>query len=360
MSGGFSLHDRRTSVKLDVVIRRIQLAASNDTYQIRPSLVMPYMVAFTDDVEKALYLQNNGVSFEALEYAFGRDHMFWYRASVSVGRCSIVGTTVKSPDRLPEHVVADEKHTWIRGERAYVAMTVGAGCLLGAEVSTSASATALTKSYGVFADEARDVNPDYAPKTVCLDPWQPAYAAWRKLFPAISVVLCFLHSVLKMKKSRPTGAPRTGLIGRSWHVYGASTKAQFSQRLRRLREWAEANLPVGSLLDAVHAMCAKRGAFTRAYDFETAYRTTNHVDRLMNRQDRRLYAMQYFHGTASSASLTMRSSALLWNFHPYGRRARPLDRWTSSPFTELNGFSYHSNWLHNLLIASSMGGRRRF
>jgi hypothetical protein len=39
-------------------------------------------------------------------------------------------------------------------------------------------------------------------------------------------------------------------------------------------------------------------------------------------------------------------------------RSRPLDRWTSSPFTELNGFSYHSNWLHNLLIASSMGGRR--
>jgi hypothetical protein len=191
MSGGFSLHDRRTSAKLDVVVRRIQLVASSDTYQIRPSLVMPYMVAFTDDVEKALYLQNNGVSFEALEYAFGRDHMFWYRASVSVGRCSIVGTTVKSPEKLPEHIVSDEKHTWIRGERAYVAMTVGAGCLLGAEVSTSASATALTKSYGVFADEARDVDPDYAPKTVCLDPWQPAYAAWKKLFPAILVVLCF-------------------------------------------------------------------------------------------------------------------------------------------------------------------------
>jgi hypothetical protein len=168
----------------------------------------------------------------------------------------------------------------------------------------------------------------------------------------------FLHSVLKMRKSRPTGASRTGVIGRSWHVYKASTKAQFSQRLRRLREWADAHLPKGSLRDAVHAMCSKRGSFAQAYEFEAAYRTTNHVDRLMNRQDRRLYGMHYFHGSVASASMTMRSSALLWNFHPYGRRARPLERWKSSPFIELNGFSYHSNWLHNLLIASSMGGRR--
>ena len=38
---------------------------------------MPYMVAFTDDVEKALFLRHNGASLEALEYAFGRNHMFW-------------------------------------------------------------------------------------------------------------------------------------------------------------------------------------------------------------------------------------------------------------------------------------------
>jgi hypothetical protein len=68
MSEGFSLHDRRTSVKLNVVVRRIQLRASNDTYQVRPSLVMPYMVALTDDVEKALYLRHSGVSSEALAY----------------------------------------------------------------------------------------------------------------------------------------------------------------------------------------------------------------------------------------------------------------------------------------------------
>jgi hypothetical protein len=295
---------------------------------------MPYMVAFTDEMDKPLFLRHNGASFAALEYAFGLDHMFWYRASTSNGRYSIVGTTVKSPEHLPE------KHTWRRGQRAYVATTVASGCILGAEVSTSASATALTKSYGVFADEARDVDPTYAPKTVCLDSWKPARQAWKKLFSAVSVVLCFLHSILKVKRSRPTGVMRERLIGRSWHVYAASTKAQFSQRLRRLREWADAKLPEGSLLDAVHAMSAKCNWFTQAYDFDDAHRTTNHVDRLMDHQDRRFYAMHYFHGTLTAASLAARSGALYWNFHPYGRRARPQAKWTCSPFTELNGFAY--------------------
>jgi len=50
--------------------------------------------------------------------------------------------------------------------------------------------------------------------------------------------------------------------------------------------------------------------------------------------------------------------ALLWNFHPYGSRTKSNDPSRSSPFQDLNGFQYHDNWLHNLLIASSMNGQR--
>lgn len=128
--------------------------------------------------------------------------------------------------------------------------------------------------------------------------------------------------------------------------------------MRRLREWAVKNLQAGTLSDAVSALWNKRESFKAAYDFDNAHRTTNQVDRLMDHQDRFLYGMHYFHGTAASATMTTRSAALLWNFHPYGRRARPTDAWKSSPFTELNGFAYHDNWLQNLLIASSMGGWR--
>ncbi len=82
------------------------------------------------------------------------------------------------------------------------------------------------------------------------------------------------------------------------------------------------------------------------------------LDRLMNHQDRLLYNMQYFHGNQSSARRYLRSMALVWNFHPIGVRTRSKNISRYSPFTDLNGWSYHQNWLHNLLIASSMNGRR--
>ena len=105
-------------------------------------------------------------------------------------------------------------------------------------------------------------------------------------------------------------------------------------------------------------MCRRAAQFTVAYQFPQAHRTSNMLDRLMNHQDRLLYTMQYLHGDKESARLYLRSMALVWNFHPYGARTRSNDSHRSSPFTELNGYSYHENWLHNLLIASSMNGRR--
>ena len=105
-------------------------------------------------------------------------------------------------------------------------------------------------------------------------------------------------------------------------------------------------------------MCRRRADFTPAYDCPQAYRTSNAVDRLLNHQDRLLYAMRYCHATTASARLAVRAMALQWNFHPYGARLRRDQTSRVSPFHDLNGFQYHSNWLHNLLIASSMGGLR--
>lgn len=267
MASGFTFHDNIVSAKQDVVTCRIRINASRDVYQIRPAFVMPYMVAMTDEVEKALYLRRWGVPFDALAYVFGRNPMFWYRASMSLGRPSIVGTTIKSPELLPEHLVADEKHTWRQGDKAFVATTVAGGCILGAEVSMSASPEALEQSYGVFAEEALNVAPDYQPKTVCVDPWRATCQAWVNLFSSVSIILCFLHSILKIRKCKDVLDQLRGkLIGRGWHVYQAKTKQQFSQRMRRFREWAEAKLPSGQLLDAAYAMFAKRDSFKRAYD----------------------------------------------------------------------------------------------
>jgi hypothetical protein len=127
--------------------------------------------------------------------------------------------------------------------------------------------------------------------------------------------------------------------------------------LRRLAEWARPTLD-GSLAQTIAKMATHRDDFTLAYDCPQAARTTNAVDRVHTHLARVLYAMHYCHGQQASARLAVRAWALQWNFHPYGPRLRHAQPSRSSPFTDLNGFQYHANWLHNFLIASSMGGLR--
>jgi hypothetical protein len=359
MSEGFVLHDKSWSIKQQVMLRRLELTATAAVFLVRPSFLMPYMVGRTEAVEKALYLRHWGVPFDALVYVFGRDAMYWYRAELALGRPTIVGSTVKQPENLPAHVLADEKHTWALGQEVYVATTVGGGCILGATVTEAASADALEAAYGEFAQEAHELSPTYSPQTVCTDGWEGTQSAWRRLFPTVGIILCFLHSVLKIAACCGRDrARRTLVLDRVWAVYNSCTRAQFSQRLRRLREWATAGLPEGALRKMVLKLCGKGPQFARAYRFPGAHRTSNALDRLMNHQDRRLYAMRYLHGTPDAARLAMRAMALQWNFHLYGARTRRDDPTRRSPFHDLNGFEYHPKWLHNLLIASSMGGRK--
>ena len=359
MSEGFVLHYKRWSIKQQVMLRRLELKATAAVFLVRPSFLMPSMVGRTEAVEKALYLRHWGVPFDALAYVFGRDAMYWYRAELALGRPTIVGSTVKQAENLPAHVLADEKHTWALGQEVYVATTVGGGCILGATVTEAASADALEAAYGAFAQEAYELSPTYSPKTVCTDGWEGTQSAWRRLFPTVGIILCFLHSVLKIaERCGRDRARRKLVLDRVWAVYDSCTRAQFSQRLRRLREWATAGLPEGTLRQMVLKLCGKGPQFARAYRFPGAHRTSNALDRLMNHQDRRLDAMRYLHGTPEAARLAMHAMALQWNFHPYGARTRRADPSRRSPFHDLNGFEYHPNWLHNLLIASSMGGRK--
>jgi hypothetical protein len=99
--------------------------------------------------------------------------------------------------------------------------------------------------------------------------------------------------------------------------------------------------------------CRRRADFTPAYDCPQAYRTSHAVDQLLTYQDRLLSAMRYWHATTASARRAVRTMALQWNFHPSGARLRRDQPAQVSPFDDLNGFPYHPNWLHNLLIASS-------
>lgn len=355
-SEGYTFHDCYDSRKLKLLLRRIKLKQSREVFTLRPSFVMPYMVARTDDIEKAIYLRQWGVPFEALAYVFGRDAMFWYRAWLSLGRSNMVGTTVKSAEVMPKDLVADEKITWVKGREIALATTAGGGCFLGVTVVEKDDTEGLLAGYGEFASQARAVFARYEPRSVCTDGWKATRQAWQLLFPRVALVLCYLHSTLKIAE-RCRGELRKQVLTRVWHAYRAETRRSFSQRLRRLQQWAIAELS-GAVSEMVLKLCKRRKDFTPAYDCPGAARTSNAVDRLLNRMDRLLYTGCYGHTTTQSMGLAVRAMALQWNFHPYGARLRHRQPLRESPFGDLNGFVYHENWLHNLLIASSMGGLR--
>jgi hypothetical protein len=353
---GYTFHDRYQSRKQRCVLRRIKLTATQEVFTVRPSFLLPYCIARTEEVEKALFLRQWGVPFDALACGFGRDAMFWYRAWLSFGRPNLVGTTVKHAATMPPDLVADEKITWLAGAEVVVPTTVGGGCVLGISVTEQPDSDSLKDAYGEFVTEATAVFPAYRVRSVCTDGFQATRDAWRRLVPRLILVLCFLHSILKLTE-RCRGTLRCQVLDRAWFVYRAVTKAQFAQRLRRLGEWACTALD-GSVAQPIAKMARHRADFTPAYDCPQAARTTNAVDRVHNQLDRVLYAMRYCHGQQASARLAMRAWALQWNFHPYGPRLRHDQPARSSPFADLNGFHYHSSWLQNLLVASSMGGLR--
>lgn len=361
---GYTLHGiLPESQKLPGIrLRRIGIllpdTGTKDVFTIRPSFVMPYMTGYTDDVEKALFLRKWAVPHWALAYVFGRNENYWYRLEHRLGHNSLVGTTVKDPQKLPTDVLADEKHVRFNGEKAYIATTVAQDCVLGASITLGADEESLSEGYGHFKTEAQNVSPDYAPQTVNTDGWAATQLAWQALFPKIAMILCFLHSFIKIRdRCKRMKDHYPAIRTRVWEAYHAADPDTFIQKISELEDWARQKLPDGRGLEAVLKLCRKAPQFVEAYAYPTAYRTSNMLDRHMEPMARYLDSSRYFHGHLISAEYGSRAWALLHNFQPYCPRAAIAQQY-QSPAHKLNGFVYHANWLHNLMISASMGGYR--
>ena len=352
------MKDINVSKKLSIPIRRIEIAGTS--YTIRPSFVMPYMTGLTDEVEKVLFLRKFNVPFWALAHVFGKNQMYWYRTEQALGRNSIVGTTVKKPEDIPQHLGADEKHTRILGNKVYVATTVGEQCILGASVAKDAGEEALKEAYGVFKKEAQWVKPDYSPETVNIDGWKATQKAWACLFASVVIICCFLHVFIKIRdRSKKKHKDMfEDIASRLWECYNATGKASFSQRVRRLVEHCLKNSIPSVISDPIYKLRKNIAAYKIAYDFPNAHRTSNMLDRLMQRMDRHLFSTQYFHGSMEAAERSIRGWALIHNFAPYNPRTVKKYDGFKSPAERLNKFCYHHNWLHNLLISASLRGLR--
>jgi hypothetical protein len=353
---GSKLKDGRVSSKQDLPIRRIVLRDST-AYSIRPSFLMPSMTARTEDIEGPLFLRKFGVPYWALTHVFGRDPMSWYRLECALGRASIVGTTVRKVE-LPQHLLADEHHQTRDGQKTYIATTVAEGCCLGAEPAPTAGTDDLKAAYGVFRDEAHDVAPKYAPRTVNTDGWPWTQAAWKALFPHVVVLLCFLHAYLKIRdRAKHLKELFAEVSRRVWEAYHAPDRRRFGQRLRRLRQWAGQHLS-GIVPEKVLDLCAKRPRWSLAYRHPDGHRTSNMLDRVMRGMNRYFEDGQHLHGSHEASRRHCRAWALLFTFAPWSPATTQDHNGWRSPAEDLNKHRYHESWLQNLLVSASLAGYR--
>lgn len=354
---GYALHGfARPSRKLHGLrLRKIRPRGGRDSYHLRPSFVMSYMTGTTDELEFPLLLASFGVPNWVLTIGFGHSEMYWHRLTERLGRNSLVGTTVRDPQRLPEHLAADEHHVDWNGEKGYVATTAAAGCILGIGLTAQADDEHLAAAYGDFAAEARAVDPDYTPKTVNTDGWTATQNAFKAWFPMITVILCFLHGFLKV---RDRCRKNRDLHQRIWEVYWAPTAAEFRARMATFRTWFEARTWTKPVTEMVAKLWKRTEDYVVAYDHPGCRRTSNAVDRPMNRLCRLVYAGRGVHGHQASSERRLRGWALLFNFRPFAKRSGEV-RKDQSRAHRLSGERYSESWLENLQISASLMGRRQ-
>ena len=351
---GYQLSGHLPESKKMSGIRLRQVRVQNRAYTLRPSFVMSYMTGTVEGLEHPLLLLSFGVPCWVVTKIFGHNDMFWQRHLERLGRYSLVGTTVRVAERLPTHLAADEHHADWCGEKGYAAVTAGGGCLLGVALTDVADEPHLTEAYGQFAAEARDVKPDYTPQSVNTDGWFATQNTFLALFPTIAVVLCFLHGFLKI---RDRCRKAHELHQRIWEVYHAATAVEFQTRMATFRDWFDLGSWPAAVRDMVAKLWQRESEYAVAYTHPGCHRTSNLVDRLMNRLTRLLYAGRGLHGHQHSSTCRLRGWALLLNFRPFAPRSG-LRREYTSPAHRLNSKQYHEHWLHNLQASASLGGLR--
>ncbi len=352
ISNGYALAGRLPESKKIQGIRLRQIRIQGLAYTLRPSFAMTYFTGTTEELKKPLLLLAHGVPCWLVAEVFGRDEMFWFRQMERLGRNSLVGTTIRDPEKLPEHLAADEHHAHWGGKKGYIATVASGGCLLGVALTDEADQKHLQAAYGVFATEAKELSPEYQPKTVNTDGWFATQNAFKALFTGIVPVLCFLHGFLKV---RDRCYKDHELHERIWKVYHSDHIRMFDRRMKAFQAWFEKGEWSSSVREMTAKLWKRAGQYRVAYKHKECYRTSNQVDRLMNRMTRLLYAGRGLHGHVGCSERRLRGWALLVNFRPFAQRSG-VKREFTSPAHRLNQKRYHKNWLENLMISASMAG----
>lgn len=130
ISEGYQLHGQLPESKKLPGVRLRQIRIATGVFTLRPSFVFAYMTGTVGDLEKGLLLLSVRTPIRVVTQVCGRNDIFWQRLLERMGRNSLVGTTVRVAEQLPEHLAADEHHLKWRREKGFLTMIAAKGCIL--------------------------------------------------------------------------------------------------------------------------------------------------------------------------------------------------------------------------------------
>ena len=98
IAGGYQLKGKLSASAKVPDIQLGQIHITGQRYYLRPSFVMHAFTGTTDELKQPMELLAHGVALWLIVKVYGHDEMFWLRQEQRLGRNSIVGTTVRTPD----------------------------------------------------------------------------------------------------------------------------------------------------------------------------------------------------------------------------------------------------------------------
>ena len=356
MAQGVPWHDGDVSITQARRMRRSTWSTTGAVLPLRPACGMPSMLARPEAGDTARSRRQWGgrvtpwpLAVAALPCAGSGPG--W---PVAARRCG--APPCKTRTTGPRDLGADAPRTRGATPPGSVPTPVGGDGVLGGSVVEAAETGPVARGEGACAKDATALAPDSQARAVCTAGWAATRQAGRRRLPTSNVVRCCLHAILQIQK-HCAGPWRHQGLDTAWQVDQAATTRQCAQRLRRVAAWPPWPRS-GPVAQRGVQRCRRRTDCTPADEGPPAHRPSPAVARRRDSQDRRLDARRSGHGTTDSARLAVRAMALRWHLHPYGVRLRRDQPSRVAPCHDLNGVQSHPNWLHTLLIASSLGGLR--
>jgi hypothetical protein len=263
---------------------------------------------------------------------------------------------------LPTYFLADEKHSHCLTAKGYLPTIVCGRVIWHLGYTESASATALTASYGVFQRAASQQQPSYRVRGVLTDGFDSTTKSMRTLFPGVRVGTCLHHALLKLpKKLTAIASPLRTRLRSQFHTLWYRARQRKGLRVfalgQRLRHFA---IHVAHTAGTVKGERVRRwfqkkkaGWYAVLADPQMPV-TSTLLDQAHNAIERKLFAMKGLHHPGGSQQAFLIGLAHLYNLVPYQHRVQHAGQCG----VEVEGGMVPTHgWFLNLQILTSGGFR---